>query len=231
MDESQFHQFLAKAGKKPHVVDGLVRQARAFEAYLSSRGRSLDAASAQDIHDYVATLPEREAKIRLRGVALYFRFAGNTPLARLASDLRQQRIAATRRSFRLRDFRGVPADDIARLKAAGIVTVEDMLAAGKTAQSRQELAARTAVPPQVILELVKLSDLARIPGVKAVRARLYYDAGLDTPQKLAQWEPEALRQMLVDFVQRTGFDGIAPLPKEIASTIATANDLTPVAEY
>lgn len=37
--------------------------------------------------------------------------------------------------------------------------------------------------------------------------------------------------MLVDFVERTGFDGIAPLPKEIRNTIKAASELPPVVEY
>jgi hypothetical protein len=71
-----------------------------------------------------------------------------------------------------------------------------------------------------ITELVKLSDLARIPGLKKVRARLYYNAGLDTVEKIAHWNPEEMRRMLCQFIKRTGFKGIAPLPKESASTVA-----------
>ena len=231
MDETTFRQSLKKAGKQPHVIEELVHQAHLFEAYLNQRGHALDTASPQDIHDYVSTLNDREAKNCLRGVALYFRSIGNQELARLATGLREQRIATTRQAIRLREFRGIAPDDLSRLDEAGIVTAEHMLAAGKTPQLRRELAARTGVSPQLILELVKLSDLSRIFGVKATRARLYYDAGLDTPYKLAQWQPEALRQMLIDFVQRTGFDGIAPLPKEVAFTIAAARELPQAVEY
>jgi len=72
---------------------------------------------------------------------------------------------------------------------------------------------------------VRLSDLSRLPGVKGIRARLYYDAGVHSVEKLAGWEPDALRVMLEKWVARTGFDGIAPLPKEVSSTIANARKL------
>lgn len=154
MDDTAFRQFLRRAGKQPHVIDELVGQVRTFDAYLSSEhGVGLDAAAAQDIHEYLNTLGEREARMRLRGVALHFRSVSNQPLARLASDLREQSIAETRQALRLREFRGVSADDVARLKAAGIVTVEHMLAAGTTPQSRQELAARTGVSPAVTVSV------------------------------------------------------------------------------
>ena len=68
-------------------------------------------------------------------------------------------------------------------------------------------------------------------GLKGIRARLYHDAGVDTVDKLAAWEPEALRAMLVEFVECTGFDGIAPLPKEAAGAVAQAKKLPQVVEY
>jgi len=39
--------------------------------------------------------------------------------------------------------------------------------------------------------------------VKGIRARLYYDAGIDSVEKMADWEPEALRRMVAEFVART----------------------------
>ena len=45
------------------------------------------------------------------------------------------------------------------------------------------------------------------------------------------WDPEALRQKLIDFVVKTGFDGIAPLPKELRLTIADAEKVTSLVVY
>lgn len=106
-----------------------------------------------------------------------------------------------------------------------------MLDAGRTPVDREVLAARTGVPVEAILELVRLSDLPRTPGIKGIRSRLYHDAGVDTIGKLAEWDPEELRAMLVAFVEDTGFEGIAPLPKEVASSVATAKRLPRIVEY
>jgi hypothetical protein len=89
----------------------------------------------------------------------------------------------------------------------------------------------TGIPLQTIVELVKLSDLARIPGIKGIRARLYHDAGVDTVEKMAGWEPEELRAMLLEFVERTGFEGIAPLSAEAAFSVARAKELPQIVEY
>ena len=140
-------------------------------------------------------------------------------------------MAKKRNPFKLKEFRGVDPNLVERLAAAGIKTSGQMLAAGQTAEKRAALAQDTGIPEEIILELVKLSDLARLPGVKGIRARLYYDAGVDCVEKMAAWEPEALLKMTAEFVERTGFDGIAPLPKEVSSTIANAKRLPRVVGY
>lgn len=132
--------------------------------------------------------------------------------------------------FKLKDFRGVNPGHIDRLAAQGIKNAKQMLAVGCTKQQRAALARETDIPEEAILELVKLSDLARLPGVKGIRARLYYEAGVDSIEKIAGWEPEALRVMVTEYVARTGFDGIAPLPKEVSSTVANAQKLPKIVE-
>ncbi len=135
-----------------------------------------------------------------------------------------------RNPFKLKDFRGVDASHIGKLIALGIRNADQMLKAGHTKKQREALARETGIPEKKILELVKLSDLARLPGVKGIRARLYYDAGVDCVEKIAGWEPESLRIMVTKYVERTGFNGIPPLPKEISSTIANARKLPKVVE-
>ena len=132
--------------------------------------------------------------------------------------------------FKLRAFRGLDAEHLAILEARGIKTAEAMLRAGATPEQRANLSRETGIPAAAILELVRLSDLSRLPGVKGIRARLYYDAGVDSVTKMAAWESEPLRLMVTAFVERTGFDGIPPLPKEVSSTIANARRLPKVVE-
>lgn len=135
-----------------------------------------------------------------------------------------------RNPFKLKDFRGINPEVIRKLEALRIKSAEQMLVAGQTKKLRSTLAKQTGVSEPILLELVKLSDLARLPGVKGIRARLYYDAGVDSVEKMANWEPEALRVMVAKYVERAGFDGIPPLPKEVSSTIENARRLPKVVE-
>jgi hypothetical protein len=132
--------------------------------------------------------------------------------------------------FKLRDFRGVKPEFIARLAVRNIKTTAQILATGATREKRALLAADTGIPQEALLELVRLSDLARLPGVKGIRARLYHDAGVDSVEKMAGWEPEALLIWMEQYVVQTGFTGTPPLPKEVSSTIANARKLPALVE-
>ena len=83
-----------------------------------------------------------------------------------------------RNPFKLKNFIGVDNDTIAKLEMVGVRNTDQMLTAGRSAESRSELANNAGIPLESVTELVKLSDLARLPGVKGIRARLYYDAGV-----------------------------------------------------
>ncbi|MBN2082113.1 DUF4332 domain-containing protein [bacterium] len=231
-DEAGFRQLLKRTGKKPHVIDGLIRQVLDFETYLADQNRpGLAGAELADLEAYVSTLAPDEAKKRIRGLILYFRHAQQDALAKRAAALREHGITQKRHVMQLRELLGVDPADVKRLQASGIVSTLELLAAARTPADRRALAKRAGIKPAALLELVKLSDLSRLQGVKAVRTRLYYDAGLDTPAKFAGWTTPALREMLVEFVERTGFDGIASLPKEIEFTIEAAAQLPPLIEY
>jgi hypothetical protein len=205
-----------------------------FEEYLQQHrgGKCLGGAGPEDLEAFVAWIerePKASAKTHLWALRYCFEFDENQEMRQLASLLREQRIR--RSPFLLKGFRGVDPGYAARLDAVGVKTVKQMLRAGRTHACRQELADATGVPLAAIVELVKLSDLARIPGIKGIRARLYHDAGVDSVEKMAEWAPEELRVMLLEFVERTGYEGIAPLPAEAAFSVARAKELPRIIEY
>ena len=232
MDEEGFFRFLRKGGRTPSMARQVIATVTSFEHFLAEQmDKGLDEAGAQDLEAYVAWLerePKKSAKGHLHALHYYYEYTTNENMASLASLLRQERIE--RPPFPLREFRGVQPEQIAKLEAIGVRNVDQMLAAGRTQAKREALAQQADIPEAAVLELVKLSDLARMPGVKGIRARLYYDAGVDSIEQMARWEPEALRLMVTDYIQRTGFEGIAPLPAEVRFTVAYAKKLPKVVE-
>jgi hypothetical protein len=131
----------------------------------------------------------------------------------------------------LKDFFGIEKVHIENLRDIGIRNVEQMCAAGATKDARELLADRTGIPLGEILELVKLSDLARIPGVKTIRARLYFEAGIDTVEKIAALEPEVLREQVVAYINQSDFNGVPTFPSEASYTVEKARELPKIIEY
>ena len=234
MNDEGFREYLKRGGRKPDVIDRVFRLVNRFEQYLLEvkDGITLDQATPQDLHDYVQVVesaPKASAKTHLWAIRYYYAYRENEEMAVYTTALREERIV--RKPFKLRDFRGVDPEQVSALEAEGIRNVNQMLKAGRTPEQREELAEQTGVPLENILELVKLSDLARIPGVKGIRARLYHDAGVDTIEKMAQWEPEKLRIRTIEYVRQSGFDGMPPLPAEAKFSVEKARLLPRIVEY
>jgi hypothetical protein len=125
----------------------------------------------------------------------------------------------------LKDFIGVNQALITHLESKGLRDAWQLLRTCKTPADRQKLADELDVPYQDLLELVKMADLSRIRAVKAKRTRLYLESGFDTLDKLAAQDPMELHRSLVQFVEESGFDGVATQPKEAEFTVKTAQEL------
>ena len=234
MKEEAFRAFLKRGGRSQNAIKRIVGHVREFEAFLSEQcdGKSLEDANLEDLDHFVNWLerePKASAKGHLWGLAYYFEHTSNEEMRNLAGNLRGQRIQRT--PFLLKDFRDVNPEHIVKLAAAKIKNIDQILKRGATPQDREELAKRTGVPADAILEFVKLSDLARIPGVKGIRARLYVDAGVDTVEKMAGWDPAELTEMIREFVERTGFEGVPTLPAEARFTVKKAKGLPKIVAY
>lgn len=233
-DQQAFATFLKRGGRSESAIERCLLMVDSYRRFLADacRGKGLRETSLEDLLafvDWIEQDREGAAKTHLWALRYYYQFIKDEEMARQAGVLREQRIK--RAPFLLSRFRGVHPEHAEALASTGIRDVKQMLKAGATRAGRQALSCRTGVPYSAILDMVRLSDLARLTGIKAIRARLYVDAGVDSVEKLATWEPEELRAMLLEFVEETGFDGIAPLPKEATSAVAKARRLPKIVAY
>jgi hypothetical protein len=233
MDEKGFRAFMKKNRRSKNTIKRCVEFIKTFETYLTdfAGGKTLEQASREDLEDFAVWAEEEFESVNryLWGIGYYYEYISNPDVRRAAGELRGKKIK--RQPLALKKFRGVKKEHVEKLLAIGIKDVGEMLQAGRMKSERETLSKKSGVPVDVILELVKLSDLARIPGLKNIRARLYYEAGVDSIEKLAAWDPEELRAMLIDFVAETGFEGIAPWPKEAKGAVETARKLQRLVEY
>jgi len=85
-----------------------------------------------------------------------------------------------------------------KLRAAGIGTVEALLRAGATPEGRRELAERTGIGDEYIMDWVNRADLMRVRGVGEEYSDLLEKAGVDTVIELAQRNPGHLHKKLLE---------------------------------
>jgi len=237
--EKNFYQYLKKNGRTDDVASRVVRLVNVFCNFYQGRTNALpDQAVESDLDAFITYLEDKKSplpkhnqvapspKSYLWALRYYFQFSENREMEKYASLLREERIE--RKPFAIKDFRGVNPDHIQRLERTGIRNINQMLKSGKTGELRQKLADETGVPAEAILELARLSDLARIPGIKSIRARLYHNAGIRSVEQLSQMSPEQILDITSQFVADTGFDGIPPLPAEVRHSIKKAKKLPKV---
>ena len=230
MNETGFVAFMRKNKKSERTVRRYVDYMKIFEDYLLKQGRSLEQATPEDLEGFVDWGKHESIKIpqHMWAIRTYYEYKPNE----LMFDVTRELIGMLyMENYKLKDFRGIRTEFVEKLASKGVKTAKQMLDAGKTKTEREILARETGVPVEHILELVKLSNLARIPGVKQIRARLYYEAGLDTLKKMAEWDPEEMKKMLEEFIKKNNFDGKAPLPKEAVMTVTLARHLPKIVEY
>ena len=72
--------------------------------------------------------------------------------------------------------------------------------------------------------------VVNIGYVKKKLSRLYYDAGLDSPAKIAEFDPPQLHKHFVKFVQESGWGGMVLKPKDLINNIESARQLLKIVE-
>lgn len=228
MDKVEFKKYLIKGGRSKVTIERCIKYVSDYEEYLRKLipATNLNDAKAEHLTSYIEILdqnPKSKSKSYLWALAYYFDFIENQELSRLAKILREERIE--RPPISLNVFRGSNFNIVRVLSVHGIKTTDQMLQAGSCPDGRRNLANQTGIPEEKILEFVKLSDLARIPGVKGVRARLYYEIGIDSVEKMGSMDAQDLRLQAINYVERSNFDGIPPQPAEAEYTVEKAKTL------
>ena len=114
----------------------------------------------------------------------------------------------------------------AKLNAAGINNVNDLLAEGATPQSREEMATRSGLSVAQLLKFVHYADLFRIKGISGPAAALLEAAGVKTVAELSRSSASNLQLQLQQVSRATKPAGQAPpTEQQLAAWIEEAKTL------
>ena len=120
---------------------------------------------------------------------------------------------------------GISEATEAKLNAAGINNVNDLLAEGAAPQGREELAARSGLTAGQILRFVHYADLFRIKGIAGQTAELLEAAGVNSVAELAQRNASTLQVKLQELNDARKPRGKVPTEKQLAEWIEEAKTL------
>ncbi|NHJ85905.1 MAG: DUF4332 domain-containing protein [Asgard group archaeon] len=230
MDKEGFILYLKKKGKD-RGTPYYLRLLAVLEDYLNDHTghKDLDKITAEELKDFIMKSKNNYQSYQyLRPIRDYYGFKENEEIEYLCNDYMG---AISLETYKLSQFMGVDKDIITRLKKIGIVTAQQMLEKGATIEGRKKIAEETDIPAEKLLELSKLSNLARVPGHKAKRARLYLEAGIDTLEKMATLTAEELIKISEDYIQKSGFAGSAPIYGDANFSVENAKRLKDIVEF
>jgi predicted flap endonuclease-1-like 5' DNA nuclease len=126
---------------------------------------------------------------------------------------------------KLTDIEGIGEAYMAKLSAAGVATIEDLLEKGATPKGREVLASTTAIGGALILEWVNHADLFRVDGVGQEYSDLLEEAGVDTVAELAQRNAENLYAALSTKNAEKNLVRRMPSQKQVSDWIECAKGL------
>jgi predicted flap endonuclease-1-like 5' DNA nuclease len=118
-----------------------------------------------------------------------------------------------------------------KLRAAGVGSVETLLKAGNTPQGRRELAKKTGIGDEYIMDWVNRADLMRVRGIGEEYGDLLEWAGVDTVVELAQRNPDNLYQKIVEVNEQKQLVRRPPTRDMVAGWIKQAKALPRVVSY
>jgi predicted flap endonuclease-1-like 5' DNA nuclease len=118
-----------------------------------------------------------------------------------------------------------------KLRAAGVQTVEKLLAMCASPEGRKLVAEKCDLSEQAILEWVNRADLHRIHGVGEEYSDLLEIAGVDTVVELARRNPEHLYQKLVEVNAATARVRRLPTAAQVADWVKQAGALPRLVTY
>ncbi len=132
---------------------------------------------------------------------------------------------------RLRDFPGITIETITKLEQSGIKNTLKLFERVLNPELRKQLAEETGISNAEILELTKLTDLSRVRWIGHTFARMLYDIGFNTVEKLTQADPEDLHFKINTYNKEHGiYRGQIGL-NDMKIVVNTARDVPQDIEY
>jgi predicted flap endonuclease-1-like 5' DNA nuclease len=137
-------------------------------------------------------------------------------VVRISKEFQKRKLVMAK----LEQIEGIGKTFAKKLRKADIRSTDALLEKGSTPQGRKDLAEKTGIGKQLILEWVNHADLFRIKGVGEEYADLLEEAGVDTVVELGQRNAKNLFEKLVSTNKKKKLVRKMPTQDQVANWIA-----------
>ena len=134
-------------------------------------------------------------------------------------------------NYKIIDIQGIGPVYAEKLIAAGIETVDQLLAKGADAKGRADLEEQTGIRHDLVLTWVNHADLFRVKGVGPQFSELLEAAGVDTVKELRNRNAANLAAKLQEVNEAKHLCRRTPVEKEVQKFIDLAKELDPIVTY
>lgn len=177
----------------------------------------------KNIQELMQVLKKKDAFIELSTVACFSGDYLTVLLRELNSTLPKPN--------KIADFNQISKHTVDKLANAGITNTEKLYNRVLTRVDRQKLVETTGIEYAEILKLTKLTDLSRMKWVGVTYARLLYDIGMDTVEKVSNADPFELHAKINQRVKEHAiFKGGIGI-NDVRILVEVASDLPSDIEY
>lgn len=125
----------------------------------------------------------------------------------------------------LTDIEGVGESYAAKLKEAGITSIENFLKTCCDKKGRTKIAEATGISDKIILTWANQVDLARVKGVSTQYGDLLQKSGVDTVPELAQRNAENLTVKMTEVNEEKNLVRKLPTASQVTGWVDQAKEL------
>ncbi|MGV6826615.1 MAG: DUF4332 domain-containing protein [bacterium] len=132
---------------------------------------------------------------------------------------------------KLSEIEGIGETYAAKLEAAGVTSLENLLEVCGDKTGRKNLAEKSDISEKLILKWANRADLARIKGVSTQYADLLECAGVDTVPELAQRNAANLQAKMAEVNEDKNLVRKVPAESQVEDWVAQAKELPRAISY
>jgi predicted flap endonuclease-1-like 5' DNA nuclease len=132
---------------------------------------------------------------------------------------------------KLVEIEGIGETYAAKLQAAGVTSLENLLEKGSSKKGRKALEDATGISGKLVLRWVNMADLFRIKGIGEQYSDLLEAAGVDTVPELAQRKADNLHVKMTEVNEQKKLVRALPALSVVEKWVASAKELPRVVTY